>query len=141
MLELTLTLLAGFAVLTTYVIFGDEIRAKRSKQKTALKPSVSTKAPGKPVAKATKPVSPPVVKPSASQSKPLKPTSAKDPKSDMSSAILACLSRNGPLTLAKLTKELKTDEATLQFAVEKLINDQKAVSIKRGGHPALALYQ
>ena len=44
------------------------------------------------------------------------------------------------MTVAKLAKELNTDAATLQLAMDKLINDKKITTLKRGGYPALALY-
>ena len=89
MLDLPISLVAGFAAFTAYVIAGDEIRANPTKQQPALKQPVLPKSPSKPV--------------------------------------------------ARLTKELNADHATIPLAAEKQINDKKVTSIKRGGHPALAL--
>lgn len=142
MLELSLSFVAGFAAYTAYVIAGDEIRANRTKPQTALKQPVSPKSPTKPAAKAPKPVASSSANPSSSKPnpKPIKAKSPKDPIANTAKAIMANLTKNGPVTVAKLAKELDADEATMLLATEKLINDKKVTSIKRGGHPALALY-
>jgi hypothetical protein len=142
MLEISLSLVAGFAAYTVYAIAGDEIRANRTKQQTALKRPVPPKPLGKPVAKTTKPAAKSLAKPKASKPKP-KPKKAKtptDPIAITAKAIMANLTKNGPATLAKLGKELNTDEATLRLAADKLVKGKKLTPTKRGGYPALALY-
>jgi N-acetyl-beta-hexosaminidase len=142
MLEISITLVAGFAAYTAYVIAGDEIRANRAKPQLALKQPVSPKPPSRPAATAPKPVAPSSAKPSSSKPKPkpIKANTPADPIANTAKAIMANLTKNGPATLSKLSKELNADETTLRLAAEKLINDKKITSIKRGGHPALALY-
>lgn len=141
MLEISLSLVAGFAAYTVYVIAGDEIRANRTKPQHALK-QPSPQSASKLAAKAPKPVAASSAKPNASKpkTKPVKAKTATDPIANTAKAIMVNLTKNGPATVAKLTKELNADEATLLLAIEKLINDKKITSIKRGGHPALALY-
>lgn len=142
MLEISISLVAGFAAYTAYVIVGDEIRANRAKPQPALKLPVSPKPSGKPAATAPKPVAPSSAKPMPSKAKPkpIKASTPADPIANTAKAIMANLTKNGPTTVAKLSKELKVDQATMRLAAEKLINDKKVTSIKRGGHPALALY-
>lgn len=141
MLEISLTLVAGFAAYTAYVIAGDEIRANRTQPKTALRQPVSPKSPTKPVAKAPKPVAAASsAKPNPRKPNPVKAKTATDPIASTAKAIMANLTKYGPLTVAKLAKELNADEAALLLATEKLVNDKQVTSIKRGGHPALALY-
>jgi hypothetical protein len=142
MIEASLSLVVGFAAYTAYVIVGDEIRANRAKPQPALKPSVSPKPSGKPAATAPKPVAPSSAKPMPSKAKlkPIKASASGDPIANISKAIMANLTKNGPATLSKLSKELKVEQATMRLAAEKLIYDKKATSIIRGGHPALALY-
>jgi hypothetical protein len=137
MIEASLSLVVGFAVYTAYVIVGDEIRSNRTKPQSPLKLPVSPKSSGKPAAKAPKPVARPSAKPSPSKA--IKAKTPADPIANTAKAIMANLTKNGPTTVAKLTKELNTDAATMQLATEKLINDKKVTSIKRSGHPALAL--
>ncbi len=140
MLELSLSLLAGFAAITAYVIFGDEIRANRKKQQPVLKQPVSPQAQTKPAAKTKKPAVSSVAKPGSSKPKPIKAETATDPLADTAQAIMAHLTKNGPVTVSKLTKDLDADHELMRLATEKLINDKKVTSIKRGGHPALTLY-
>lgn len=134
MIEASLSLVVGFAAYTAYVIVGDEIRANRAKPQPALKPS------GKPAATAPKPVAPSSAKPSSNKPKSVKAKTPADPIANTAKAIMANLTKNGPTTVAKLSKELKVEQATMRLAAEKLIYDKKATSIIRGGHPALALY-
>ena len=142
MIEASLSLVVGFAAYTAYVIAGDEIRANRAKPQPALKQPVSPRPPSRPAATAPKPVAPSSAKPMPSKAKPkpIKASTPADPIANTSKAIMANLTKNGPATLSKLSKELKVDQATMRLAAEKLINDKKVTSIKRGGHPALALY-
>jgi hypothetical protein len=140
MIEASLSLVVGFAAYTAYVIVGDEIRANRAKPQPALKPSVSPKPSGKPAATAPKPVAPSSAKPSSNKPKSVKAKTPADPIANTAKAIMANLTKNGPTTVAKLSKELKVEQATMRLAAEKLIYDKKATSIIRGGHPALALY-
>jgi hypothetical protein len=138
MLEASLSLVAGFAIFTAYTIINSVKRV--SQPKIALKQPPSPKAPSKPVVKTAKPVAAPAKKPSTPKPKAVNATSPADPVETTTKAILASLTKNGPATVAKLTKDLKADAATLQLATEKLINDKKITAIKRGGYPALALY-
>lgn len=140
MLEVSLSLVAGFAAFTAYTIIGSEKQNNRTQPKTALKPPITAKAPSKPVVKAAKPLATPAKKPTTTKPKAITAKSPADPVATTSKAILANLTKNGPATVAKLAKDLKADAATLQLATEKLINAKKITAIKRGGHPALALY-
>jgi outer membrane biosynthesis protein TonB len=140
MLEVSLSLVAGFAAFTAYTIIGSEIQDNRTQPKTALKPPTTSKSPSKPVVKTAKPVAAPAKKPTTAKPKAATAKTPADPVATTSKAILANLTKNGPATVAKIAKDLKADAATLQLATEKLINDKKITAIKRGGYPALALY-
>ncbi len=140
MLEVSLSLVAGFAAFTAYTIIGSEKQGNLIQPKTALKPPTTPKAPSKPAVKAAKPPATPTKKPSAPKPKAVQAKTPADPIAATSKAILANLTKNGPATVAKIAKDLKADAATLQLATEKLINDKKITAIKRGGHPALVLY-
>jgi hypothetical protein len=138
MLEASLSLVAGFAIFTAYTIIKSVKRV--TQPKITLKQPSSPKAPSKPVVKTAKPAAAPAKKPTAPKPKAAKTIPPADPVATTTNAILASLTKNGPATVAKLTKELNTDAVTLQLATEKLINDNKITAIKRGGYPALALY-
>jgi hypothetical protein len=140
MLEVSLSLVAGFAAYTAYTIVGDEIRANRTQPKTALKPPTTPKASTKPAVKAAKPVAATAKKTTTIKPKTVQEKTPADPVATITKAIMANLNKNGPATVAKIAKELKADATTLQLATEKLINAKKITAIKRGGHPALALY-
>lgn len=143
MLEVSLSLVAGFAAFTAYVIAGDDIRANRNTPLTALKQPVTPKAPGKPTAKAPKPVAAPSTKATASKAKPTKAKAKTktqtDPLAATANAIMRHLTENGPATITKLSNALKLDAASILLTAEKLVKDNKAKAIKRGGYPALAL--
>jgi hypothetical protein len=140
MLEVSLSLVAGFAAFTAYTIIGSEMQDNHSQPKTALKPPTTPKAPSKPVVKTAKPVATPAKKPTTAKPKASPAKIPADPVATTAKAVLANLKKNGSITVAKLAKELKTDAATFQLAMDKLINDKKITTLKKGGYPALALY-
>ena len=140
MLEVSLSLVAGFAAFTAYTIIGSEIQDNRTQPKTALKPTTTSKSPSKPVVKTAKPVAAPAKKPTTAKPKAATAKTPADPVATTTKAIMTSLKKNGSMTVAKLAKELNTDAATLQLAMDKLINDKKITTLKRGGYPALALY-
>ena len=136
MLEVSLSLVAGFTAFTAYTIIGSEKQGNHIQPTTALKPPTTPKAPSKPAVKAAKPLATPAKKPSTAKPKAATAKTPADPVATTSKAILANL-KNGPATVAKIAKDLKADAATLQLATEKLINDKKITAIKRGGHPVV----
>ncbi len=142
MLELSLSLVAGFAAYTAYVIVGDEIKNNRAIRKNTglAQPLIIDSS----IKKSPKPRTAAASSRQKTTSKNTPPSKTKtitdsDPIAIGAEGILAYLNKNGPATLSKLAKELKSDNATVLLATEKLVNDKKAVAIKRGGHPALAL--
>jgi hypothetical protein len=139
MLEISLSMVAAFAAYTAYAIVGDEIIANRStKQHADKKPSLIAEP--KDENTPSVPISKPAPKPKASprKTKAIKTEKPTDPIIIASDVILAYLSVNGPVTITKLAKELQTDKATVMLAAEKLINEKSALSIKRGGYPAIS---
>jgi hypothetical protein len=139
MLEISLSLVAGFAAYTAYTIAGDDIRANRNKQQLSMKPALPPKRPGKSASNPPKSIKPSSVKPISKKSKPLEPIESSDPIAVTAKDIVDYLGKNGPATLSKLAKELKSDIANIQLAAEQLVKDNGAIAMKRGGYPALAL--
>jgi hypothetical protein len=141
MLEISLSLVAAFAAYTFYAIVGDEIAANRSSKKVSYKKLTNVEeAPS--VNSSTIPTPKSTPKPKTSTKKPkTKPTekvaTAPDPIAIAADAILAYLSANGSVTINKLIKEIPSDKETVVLAAEKLISDKSALSLKRGGHPAI----
>jgi hypothetical protein len=133
MLETSLSLVAAFAVFIFYAIAGDEIRKNRTKPSGKKNVKETLPKEQKTNTRTTKPKASPV------KTKVIKSQKVAAPESATSDAILAYLTANGPVTITKLTKALQTDEATVKSATEKLIKQKSAVSIKRGGYPAIAL--
>ena len=133
MLETSLSLVAAFAVFTFYAIAGDEIRKNRTTKSSKKFVKETLPKEQKPKIRTSKP------KASPGKTKAIKPQKVAAPENTTSDAILAYLTANGPVTITKLTKALQADEATVMSAAEKLIKQKSAVSIKRGGYPAIAL--
>jgi hypothetical protein len=139
MLEISLSMVAAFAAFAFYTIAGDEIRASRAIKNTGKKQSTETKAKNEKAPTVQ-------VKKTASKAKPSSPKKTREIKTEKpadlvsitADSILAYLTANGSVTVTKLTKELQTDKAIVMSAVEKLINEKSALSIKRGGYPAIA---
>lgn len=139
MLEISLSAVAAFAAYTAYAIVSDEIRTNRPNQKNSGKKPVTESKPknGKASsARITKPAT--KLKASPKKTKEIKTEMAVDPIAVISKDILTYLSVNGPVTFTKITKELNTDKATVMLAAEKLIKENLALSVKRGGYPAIA---
>ena len=136
MLEPSLSMVVAFAAYTFYTIAGDEIRANQAIKHTGKKLSAETKPKDEKAPSIQVTMTAP--KPSPKKTKAVKKESPEEPITIASNAILAYLTANGPVTVTKLIKELQTDKATVMLAVEKLINEKSALSIKRGGHPAIA---
>lgn len=136
MLELSLSAVAAFAAYTLYAIVGDEIRANKStKQNTGGQRSIAAASTTDITASA------PSTKPKSATPKKARATKTEKPVDQIAAtteAILAYLSTKGPVTITNLTKELKMDKAAVTLAVEKLIAEKSALSIKRGGYPAIA---
>ncbi len=133
-------MVATFAAYTIYAIAGDEIRAHRStKQNSGNKPTIAVRPKEKntTIEPPLKPASKPKANPRKTKS--IKTEKPADPIAITSDAILAYLSANGSATITKLAKELQTDKTTVMLAAEKLFNEKLASSVKRGGHPAIAL--
>ncbi len=135
MLETSLSMVVAFAAYTFYTIAGDEIRANRTTKPTGKRLLAETQP------KDEKALRVRTTKPKASPTKARAVKTAKPagPATVTSDAILAYLSANGHVTITKLSQELQMDKATVLLAAEKLINGKLALSIKRGGHPAIAL--
>jgi hypothetical protein len=138
MLETSLSIVVAFAAFTFYTIAGDEIRSNWAIKHNGKKLPTETKPKNEkePSVQLTKLAPKPKTRPKKTRA--IKTEKPADPIYITSDAILAYLTANGPVTLTKLTKELKTDKATIMLAAEKLINEKSALSIKRGGYPAIA---
>ncbi|MBK8815674.1 MAG: hypothetical protein IPN42_09315 [Methylococcaceae bacterium] len=141
MLEISLSMVAAFAAYTFYAIVGDEIAANRSSKQVSYKNI--TKAEEAPsVNRSTIPTPKSTSKPKTNTRKPKaklteKAATTPDPVAIASDAILAYLSANGSITINKLIKEIPSDKESVVLAVEKLISNKSAISLKRGGHPAI----
>lgn len=139
MLGTSLSAVAAFAAFTLYVIASDEVAANRQKSVGNKKPEGQSDLPKSTVAPLTsESVQTEKPKPVQRRSRASKTTAANDPVNVAASAILEYVSTNGPITLNKLSQELKMEKETVQLASEKLIADNALASIKRGGYPALA---
>lgn len=139
MLETSLSMVVAFVAYTFYTIAGDEIRANRTTKHTGKRLLTDTKPKDEKAlsVRTTKPASKPKASPTKARAAKIEKPAG--PATVTSDAILAYLSANGPVTITKLSKELQMDKATVILAAEKLINGKLALSIKRGGYPAIAL--
>ncbi len=141
MLEVSLSMVAAFAAYTFYAIVGDEIAANRSSQQVSNKTLTHVdEAPA--VILSTIPTPKSIPKPKTNTRKPKaklteKAATTPDPLAIAADAILAYLAANGSVTINKLIKEIPSDKETVVLAAEKLISDKSAISLKRGGHPAI----
>ncbi len=137
MLETSLSIVVAFAAYIFYTIAGDEIRANRAIKQTGKKLSTETKLKNEKALNVQLTKTAPKPKTSPKKTKAVQSEKPADPITITSKAILAYLTTNGPVTVTKLAKELQTDKATVMLAVDKLIKEKSALSIKRGGHPAI----
>jgi hypothetical protein len=139
MLEASLSMVVAFAAYTFYTIAGDEIRANRAATHLGKKLMTEAKPKGETAQKVKNTKTVPKPKTSPRKAKAVKAEESSGLVAVTSDAILVYLSANGSVTLTKLGKELQTDKATVMLAAEKLIKEKAALSIKRGGYPAIAL--
>lgn len=138
MLELTLAGLVGFAAIVAYAIVGD--RTQSNTQKTAAekkadpKPAQLKAAPSnKPDTGTDKP------KPVQKRNPTTKPAKPKEDPIDQAAAIIKeHVLAKGPITLNKLSQELKLPKETVELAAQRLVAAKALAEVNRGGYPGLA---